>query len=263
MKCTFGAYKGQFVAGILPRLLFSGFTFAQPFLIESIVDYVGMPVESRSNNVSAGLIGATALVYMGLAITGAWYKHMTYRLLTMYRGGLASLVFRKTLTVDAYSIRESAPITLMSTDVENIVLSGGSIHDTWASFLELPIAIYILRRYIGFPSLFIIIPGIRKWISNKPLMAKLTKAVSSCAIAIISPALAPARVKWNKAIQERVGITAGMLIQMKAIKMMGLTDFFRNNLSSLRAEELKLSSRFRWLQVHINSIGKKAHTPGR
>lgn len=111
---------------------------------------------------TAGLVGATILVYTGLAVTGAWYKHMTYQLLTMYRGGLASLVFQKTLKLKTFSIRESAPVTLMSTDIESIVLAGDPLHDIWASFLELPIAIYLLYQHIGFPSLFIVVPGIRE-----------------------------------------------------------------------------------------------------
>lgn len=163
MKCTFLAYKWQFAAGILPRLLFSGFTFAQPFLINSIIDFVGGSPEQRSDDIAGGLIGATALAYIGLALSNVWYKHMTYQLLTMYRGGLASLVFKKTLKLQTTSIRESAPVTLMSTDIETIVQAGTPLHDIWASFLELPVAIYLLYQHVGVPSLFILVPAVGKY----------------------------------------------------------------------------------------------------
>ena len=163
MKCTFLAYKWQFFAGIIPRLLFTGFTFAQPFLINSVVNFVGEPEERQKGEIAGSLIGATILVYIGIAVCNATYHHMTYQLLTMYRGGLASLVFKKTLRLEASSIKDSAPVTLMSTDIESIVLSGDAIHDIWASFIEIPVAIYLLYRNVGIPSLFILIPAFCKY----------------------------------------------------------------------------------------------------
>ncbi|KAK9440292.1 ABC transporter, transmembrane domain, type 1 [Metarhizium brunneum] len=236
MKCTFLAYKWQFLAGVLPRLLFTGFTFAQPFLINAVVDFVGAPGEQQTAQVAASLVGATVLVYVGIAVCSAAYRHMTYQLLTMYRGGLASLVFKKTLRLEASSVRDSAPVTLMSTDIESIVMSGDAIHDIWASFIEIPLAIYLLYRNVGVPSLFILIPAF----------------CTSAAGALISPAMGPARVQWNKAIQERVGSVSTMLSQIKGVKMMGLTDLFHDSLQTLRIHELKLAVRFRWILVQLN-----------
>lgn len=162
MKCTFLAYKWQFYVGIIPRLLFTGFTFAQPFLINSVVNFVGEPEEKQTTEIAGSLIGATILVYIGIAVCNAMYHHMTYQLLTMYRGGLASLVFKKTLRLEAASIKDSAPVTLMSTDIESIVMSGDAIHDIWASFIEIPVAIFLLYRNVGIPSLFILIPAFCK-----------------------------------------------------------------------------------------------------
>lgn len=147
---------------MFPRALLVGFTFAQPFLINAVIDYIGAAEDQHTGNIAGGLIGATILIYVGLAVSTAWYKHMTYQLLTMYRGALASLVFKKTLALHPSSIKESAPVTLMSTDIESIVLAGDALHDLWASFIELPIGIYLLYRHIGVPSLFILIPGISK-----------------------------------------------------------------------------------------------------
>ncbi|KID73574.1 ABC transporter, transmembrane domain, type 1, partial [Metarhizium brunneum ARSEF 3297] len=236
MKCTFLAYKWQFLAGVLPRLLFTGFTFAQPFLINAVVDFVGAPAEQQTAQVAASLVGATVLVYVGIAVCSAAYRHMTYQLLTMYRGGLASLVFKKTLRLEASSVRDSAPVTLMSTDIESIVMSGDAIHDIWASFIEIPLAIYLLYRNVGVPSLFILIPAF----------------CTSAAGALISPAMGPARVQWNKAIQERVGSVSTMLSQIKGVKMMGLTGLFYDSLQTLRIHELKLAVRFRWILVQLN-----------
>ncbi|KAG5781755.1 hypothetical protein H9Q73_004573 [Fusarium xylarioides] len=236
LKSTFLAYKWQFAAGIIPRLLHSGFNFAQPFLIQSVIVLVSK--KEMSVQTSSGLIGATVLVYLGLAISGAWHKHMSYQLVTMYRGGLVSLIFKKTLKLKTTSTKDSAPVTLMTTDVEIIVGAGASVHDMWANMLELPVGIYLLYRQVGKPSLLVLVPTV------------ITTIVSS----IISPAIEPATVKWNEAVQKRVGETSDMLNQMKGIKMMGLTDFFLKMVQGLRVKELKVSAKFRWLLVYFNAL---------
>ncbi|PNP85151.1 hypothetical protein FNYG_01380 [Fusarium nygamai] len=236
LKSTFLAYKWQFAAGIIPRLLHSGFNFAQPFLIQSVIVLVSK--KEMSVQTSSGLIGATVLIYLGLAISGAWYKHMSYQLVTMYRGGLVSLIFKKTLKLKTASIKDSAPVTLMTADVETIVAAGASVHDMWANMLELPVGIYLLYRQVGKPSLLVLVPTV------------ITTILSG----IISPAMEPATVKWNEAVQKRVGETSNMLNQMKGIKMMGLTDFFLKMVQGLRVKELKVSARFRWLLVYFNAL---------
>ncbi|VTT56482.1 unnamed protein product [Fusarium fujikuroi] len=236
LKSTFLAYKWQFAAGIIPRLLHSGFNFAQPFLIQSVIVLVSK--KEMSVQTSSGLIGATVLIYLGLAISGAWHKHMSYQLVTMYRGGLVSLIFKKTLKLKTTSIKDSAPVTLMTADVETIVAAGASIHDMWANMLELPVGIYLLYRQVGKPSLLVLVPTV------------ITTIVSG----VISPAMEPATLKWNEAVQKRVGETSSMLNQMKGIKMMGLTDFFLKMVQGLRVHELKVSAKFRWLLVYFNAL---------
>ncbi|KAG4253240.1 hypothetical protein FPRO03_07200 [Fusarium proliferatum] len=236
LKSTFLAYKWQFAAGIIPRLLHSGFNFAQPFLIQSVIVLVSK--KEMSVQTSSGLIGATVFIYLGLAISGAWHKHMSYQLVTMYRGGLVSLIFKKTLKLKTTSIKDSAPVTLMTADVETIVAAGASVHDMWANMLELPVGIYLLYRQVGKPSLLVLVPTV------------ITTIVSG----VISPAMEPATVKWNEAVQKRVGETSSMLNQMKGIKMMGLTDFFLKMVQGLRVHELKVSAKFRWLLVYFNAL---------
>ncbi|CEI66013.1 unnamed protein product [Fusarium venenatum] len=236
LKCTFLAYKWQFAAGIFPRLFHSGFNFAQPFLIQSVITFVGR--KEMSVQISSGLIGATVLIYLGLAISGAWHKHLSFQMVTMYRGGLVSLIFKKTLRLKTSSIKDSAQVTLMTTDVETIVAAGASVHDMWANMLELPIGIYLLHRQIGNPSLLVLVPTI------------ITTILSG----IISIAMEPATVRWNNMVQKRVGETSSMLDQIKGIKMMGLTDFYLQTVQSLRVKELKISAKLRWLLVQFVTL---------
>ncbi|KAI8249166.1 ABC transporter atnG [Colletotrichum sp. SAR 10_77] len=235
---TFWAYRTTFLAGVLPRLLFAGFTFAQPLLVNRIVNFVGSPWGEDSRNVAAGLVGATACIYVGLAISRCWYQHMTFQLVTLFRGGLVSLIFKKTLDLDASAIKDSAPVTLMSVDIENIAVSLTFIHDIWPAVVELPIGIYLLYRQVGPPCFLLLIPGL------------LCTAVTTK----LSARMAPARVAWNEGVQKRISITSSLLNQIKGVKMMGLADHFSSIVQKFRITELKLSVKFRVLITFLSVI---------
>ncbi|CAG9951213.1 unnamed protein product, partial [Clonostachys rosea f. rosea IK726] len=235
MRCTFAAYKWQFFAGVVPRLMYSGFGFAQPFLISSVIAHVRSPQRDFASQMSGILIAATVFIYVGLALTATWHRHLSYQLVTMWRGGLVSLIFKKTLSLRTCCAEESASITLMSTDIDSIVTAGESLHDMWCSFLDLGIGIYLLYCQIGLPSLLVLVP------------TTFTTVLS----AIIGPAMEPALVDWKAAIQRRVAKASDMLGQMKGIKMIGLTGFFHSLVRTLRLDEIKISYRFRWLLAGI------------
>ncbi|KAH7316563.1 putative ABC multidrug transporter [Stachybotrys elegans] len=238
MSCTFGVFKWQFLAGILPRLLCSAFNFAQPFLVTSVIEHVGQPQTEDFSRISGGLIGATALIYVGMAVTQAWHRHMTFQLLTMYRGALASLIFKKTLHLHSSSIKDAAPLTLMSTDIETMVMAGGAIHDLWASLLELPVGIYLLYRQIGIPCLFILLPTL------------LTTILGGA----VAPAMGTTQASWNEAVQQRLSATNDMLSQIKGIKMVGLSSYFHQHIQEMRVKEVQRSIKHRILIAYFQGL---------
>lgn len=65
---TFHAFQASFWTAIIPRLCYSGFSFAQPFLIHTIVNSIGTPTPDHPQGVVGSLIGATALIYLGIAV---------------------------------------------------------------------------------------------------------------------------------------------------------------------------------------------------
>lgn len=73
---------------------------------------------------------------------------------------------------------------------------------------------------------------------------------------MIAPAMEPATVAWNAAIQKRVGEASSMLNQMKSIKMMGLTDYFHTLVRQLRIDEIRISDRMRWLLTALITLCK-------
>lgn len=58
---------------IAPRLALLGFTFSQPFFIEKLLDHLSQP--KVEPNIGYGFIGASILIYAGIAISKAlcWY----------------------------------------------------------------------------------------------------------------------------------------------------------------------------------------------
>ncbi|UKZ57189.1 hypothetical protein TrVGV298_011041 [Trichoderma virens] len=115
------AYLGSFLSAMLPRLCLTAFTFCQPFLINAIVTWVGSKDVSMA--FGKGLIGATALTYVGI----------------------------NSLTARARSVDlgEITAITLMGTDVERITVAFRYIHEIWACCIDIVIAIYLLERQVG------------------------------------------------------------------------------------------------------------------
>lgn len=105
------------IAGVvLPRLCLLAFTICQPLLLDRFLNF--LQDEEQSVNIGYGLVGAYAIVYIGIAVFGSLYWHQSYRTTTMLRGILMTAVFDKTLTIsNTAAVDNDAAVTLMSTDV--------------------------------------------------------------------------------------------------------------------------------------------------
>jgi ATP-binding cassette, subfamily C (CFTR/MRP), member 1 len=88
------------------------------------------------------------------------YTHHTYRLITSVRGGLVALIFAKVVDLEAATAKDSAAVTLMSTDVDGIASGLQNIHDIWASVIELGLGVYLLQRQVGAACFLVLVPAI-------------------------------------------------------------------------------------------------------
>lgn len=61
-------HKWDFLEGVLPRLAFTAFCFAQPFLVERVINFMSEPEHVNSTNYAYGLVAAYAIVYLGIAV---------------------------------------------------------------------------------------------------------------------------------------------------------------------------------------------------
>lgn len=96
-------------------------------------------------------------------VTRAYYTHLTYRMITMTRGILVSAIFKKTLSLDSSHTKNSAAVTLMSTDIDGIARGLAVVHDIWASLVELGLGIYILVTVVGKAAFLVVMPTLGKF----------------------------------------------------------------------------------------------------
>lgn len=67
----------------------------------------------------------------------------------MVRGSLVTAIYRKTTEISLTALDNSAAVTLMSTDVERIIIGLRSMHEFWANLIQVGIATWLLQRQIG------------------------------------------------------------------------------------------------------------------
>lgn len=142
------ALRWPLASALFPRLCLIGFTFSQPFLISAILRWVQHG--DTNKNEGYGLIGATILVYLGLAIFNIHYNHKLYRFITMFRGATVSLIYRHALLLQDSDLRDrSTAITLMGSDVDRITACLVNLNECWARSIEVVIGTVILAYRIG------------------------------------------------------------------------------------------------------------------
>ncbi|GJN77161.1 hypothetical protein PLIIFM63780_000650 [Purpureocillium lilacinum] len=201
----------------------------------ALLDFSADPTDDNSKNVGYSLVGAYAIVYIGLSVSYAVYQHKTYRLLTMFRGSLIAMIFDKTLRIDSSAVKDAEAITLMSADIDRIASSMPLIHELYASFIETGVALYLLYRLLG---LAIVAPIV--WI-----------VVCLIAGIPLAKAAGDAQIPWLEAIEVRLAATAKALGATKAIKMTGLADIVSSQIRGLRLSEIRASRRYRVLNIFV------------
>ncbi|KAE8441372.1 hypothetical protein EG329_005475 [Mollisiaceae sp. DMI_Dod_QoI] len=234
--------KWPVATAILPRLALTALRFSQPLLLKRIVEFVGQPDSDAKMSIGYGLIGATALVYFGNGIVKSIFNYRKIQVMTLVRGSLISIILSKTLRVSATvaAAKGNGTLTLMSTDVENIVQGFQLMNDVWASPIEVAIALWLLGRELGIAC---IVPAI-------------IATASTLVIFRISPLVGRAFAAWNKGIEERVSLTSSILGNMREVKLLGLTDRWAMDIQVSRVKELEFSKKARILSTYRLVLGR-------
>ncbi|KAG9763241.1 P-loop containing nucleoside triphosphate hydrolase protein, partial [Aureobasidium melanogenum] len=234
---TLSSLRWPLLTPIVPRLALIGFNYSQPFLITRIINYVDDA--ERDKNIGYGLIGAAAIIYIGIAISNGRYQHANFRYMTMTRGSLTALIYEKTLDLRYTALEDASPVSL-SNDVDYIVSVSEILHELWGSTVEMIIAMYLLGRGSGVGCV-------------APVVLAIAGAAANAFW--VGPRMKKYRPKWNAAIQQRVALTSSLLKDMKALKMLGLTSRMRALLQDQREFELEKSVIVRMCIIWLNIFG--------
>lgn len=223
------AWKGAFLAIIIPRLCATGLLFAQPFLLHAIVACVGEPISSKNG----GLVAATFLTFFGSAICRAASTHMKNRFVTRVRGGLISQLFDKSTKLKLSDAKKQAAITLMSADFEAIAAGLPSCIEIPFAVVDAALGMYFLSDYISQSCLVIL----------GPLLFSTVGGI------LLGRRTAPALRFWNENIQSRLATTSRALSQLPAIKSLGLGPKIAEYIQYLRVVETLASRKYRYLNA--------------
>ncbi|KAF5027367.1 hypothetical protein F66182_527 [Fusarium sp. NRRL 66182] len=244
-RALFVLLRWRIMGTVAARLVLLLCTIASPLLLEKLLAYLHakddqMGSPSPPDPLGKGLILAFAVVYIGVAVSTSvyWYSH--FRVITLVRASLVSALSRKAGVVDVALLSDpSAPLALMSSDIERISEGLRTAHELWANLIQVGIATYLLRLQVGFAC---VVP--------------VGLALGSAALSLWISSMANERQKdWMQAIQTRIGLSSGVLSSSKGIKMKGLEGTLQSLIERFRSLELVQANRFRFLGIFTVMFG--------
>jgi ABC-type multidrug transport system fused ATPase/permease subunit len=157
----------------------------------------------------------------------------------MVRSILVVEIYRKATVARIDTSRDSAALTLMSTDMERINVGLRSIHDVWASLIQVALAAWML--YVQLGTVFI-----------APIALVL---VCVAALGVLMKLTGDSQRAWMAKVQERVGLTATVITSMKSLKISALSNIAGDFVQKLRVDELAAGARFRAIFVFAALFG--------
>ncbi|RAH67341.1 P-loop containing nucleoside triphosphate hydrolase protein [Aspergillus aculeatinus CBS 121060] len=228
---AFRTFQTEFLHGVIPRLCFSAFTLMQPLLVNAMIKFVGSPDSQTTRNKGYGLIGASAIVYLGLATSKALYNRQAYRFVIGVRGALLATVYSRTLELGAADQGSTSALTLLGTDVERIATGLRDVHEIWASPIDIGLAVWLLGRQLAVSCIV-------------PVVLSL---LCILVIAKVCELKNRAQREWIERVERRIDVTRQMLNDIKSIKLLGLGAQIESIIARCRSIEIATSHKFRSL----------------
>ncbi|KAK0612146.1 ABC transporter [Immersiella caudata] len=225
--------RGPFLAPVLPRLALGGFAFCQPFLINALLSYLQQSPAAANRNVGYGLIGASAIIYTGIAVSTGLYWRAHERSLCKLRAYLIVAVYGKLVSKRAHDEKNASAITLMNSDIMGIQGGFQSLHELWASAIETAIASWLLYRQLG--SAFTV-----------PIVI-----VFVCTgLTLIVSKYAGERFRASMEIlQQRIGFSSAVIPNLVSIKASAIAHTVGTLIQDYRVRQIDAMKRFRILTV--------------
>ncbi|KAG9076600.1 hypothetical protein FRC06_009417, partial [Ceratobasidium sp. 370] len=218
-RATFKSCAGLLLGPILPRLALTLATFAQPLLVQDILNFV--QDGNRPAQEGWALVGGFVCVY----------AVMVYALVVQYRGGLVGTIYNKSLRLAAHESRtigSGTASTYMSVDVERISEGVEYFHEIWASILSIALGLVLLYSQAN-------------WAAFMPLaVIVLTLFVASLA----GGAMGKRQATWLAATDRRIKLISSVISNLMPIKMSAYEKKLEEKVARYREEEMKGAASF-------------------
>ncbi|KAK0649696.1 putative ABC multidrug transporter [Cercophora newfieldiana] len=228
---TLWVLKGPFLAPIVPRIALGGFTFSQPFLINALLSYLQQSPDTSTRNVGYGLIGASAVIYTGIAISTGLYWRAHQRALCKLRAYLVVAVYQKLTSKRAQDEKNTSAITLMNSDIMGIQGGFRDLHELWASVIETAVASWLLYRQLG-PAFLVPIIIVLICTGLTISLGKFTGKRFRESMQIL---------------QQRIGLSSAVIPNLIAIKAAAMAGTVGALLQGYRVQQIDAMKRFRIL----------------
>ena len=217
------------LAPIAPRISFSAFLFAQPFIINKLLQYL-QDSDSLPRSIAYGFIIMIALAYTGESVSNGVYHYVHTRAGTVLRACLVTAIYETTAEgAQSHAKDNLAAVTLMSTEVDRITDGFEFIHESWSNIIQVGIACWLLQRELG-----------------TAFIAPLVTVVLCAGVSFILGQFSSARIgTWMGRVQKRVALTADTMANMTSVKMLGLQEAMAEKIQNSRRRELMASRHFR------------------
>ena len=225
--------KWPFLAPVIPRLALGGFMFSQPFFINAILNHLqeDTPDSSSSARVRYGLIGASAIIYTGIAVSTGLYWRAHQRALCRLRAYLVVAVYGKLVSQRASDDKNSTAMTLMNSDIMGVQGGFRDVHELWASVIESAVASWLLYRQLG--------PAFLAPIIIVLICTGLTLGVGK----FTGPRFRAAM----QFLQKRVALSAAVTPNLVAIKASAMDSGLATLIHGYRVKQIESMRRFRIL----------------
>lgn len=213
------------------------FELSQPLLTLKVT--LWLESDDSQKDIGRGLIGGTALLYLGLTIANVIFKRQLDRLTTKVRAILIATGHKKSLSISADDHVDGSALSLLNMDTARICSAIPFVAELLSAPLEVFGAIAILEWQIGVSCV---------------APAALMVAFSVLGLLNLKKSL-PYQKQWLAAVQKRIAYTAAVLDCPKSFKMLGLSQSLGDHIQKLRVHELAQSATYRKFVTIRNALG--------
>lgn len=245
-RTMFKAFGGTLLSPIIPCIVYSCATITQPTLITQVLRFIESYTTPGAIPIPAahgwGLVGAYGLVFTISTLSWSLFQMSALRSSVVMRGFLVQMIYRKALRIqaeEAKAVGAASSTSLMSVDVERMMLQMEAIHLVYSSLIIVMIGLVILYYTVGIAFVATIICAVA-FFASLPI---LTRKIPSYQRA------------WSSRTDQRVKLINSVIRNIKAVKLSGYEDVLIGKINNIRQLEIIKMMTYAWSLILVAACG--------